>query len=318
MSGSTRGELAVVDLEVVVHQGRAARLGEVPGEQLADPVQGAAAVERDGLPASLPAANLPLQVARGTAEVAQAALRRVDQMEVRERVHHGQPDATAGVLTDLQQLGDVVPDDDARAVLRDQEVRADHRLVGAVVESERRSRVRRVQERQHVVLAAHVVCRRGDHAERRPAYDEVGLAEPDEVGEVRRAVGELQDREVPDRLWQVLPQVGLEGRPVELLPGTDLGDLRPSLAAPRRARSCPAPASSTGCGGVAEGLRARDEPAGPGDVPVRPGLPPRPGPLLGRGQPLVGGLSARRWHRRSTSPRGCPAGSPGSRCARRC
>ena len=94
-------------------------------------------------------------------------------MQVGERVHDGQPDATAGVLAHRQQLRDVVPDHDARAVLRDQEVRADDRLVGAVVQPERRPRVGRVQPRQHVVLAAHVVCAGGDDAERRSAYDEV-------------------------------------------------------------------------------------------------------------------------------------------------
>ncbi len=41
--GVTRGELAVVDLEVVVDQGGLAGLGQVPGQQLADPVHGAAA-----------------------------------------------------------------------------------------------------------------------------------------------------------------------------------------------------------------------------------------------------------------------------------
>ena len=153
--------------------------------------------------------------------------RRVDQVQVGERVDHGEPDPAAGVRSDRELIRHVVPDHDAGAVLRDQEVGADDRLVGAVVQAQRRPRVRRVQPRQHGVLAAHVVRPGRDHAERRSADDQGVLAEPDQVGQVRRAVGELQHREVALDLRQVLRAGGLERGPVELLPRPHRGDLGP-------------------------------------------------------------------------------------------
>ncbi len=69
------------------------------------------------------------------------------------------------------------------------------------------------------MLARHVVCRRGDGAERRPAQDELALAVAEEVSEVRVAAGKLLDDERPGGARQAVAEIAVEGRFVESLVG---------------------------------------------------------------------------------------------------
>ena len=86
-------------------EGGAAGLGQVPGKELGDPVDGAAAFRRDRVPAPGPAPDLPVQVALGTAEVAEVALRRLDQVQVGERVDDREADPASWLGADRQLVG---------------------------------------------------------------------------------------------------------------------------------------------------------------------------------------------------------------------
>ena len=224
-------------------------------QQVGDPVEAAVTIRRHGVPPLPPAPDLPFEVAAGPAEVTQTAHVGIDEMQVGERVHNRQPDPVAWLLTHGQLLGHAVPHHHAGAIFRDQEVRPDDGVVGAEVQCPRRTRVGRGQPREHRVLAAHVVRAGRDHAERRAAHDHGALAEPDQVGQVGRAVRELQHRELAVRAGEMPAQVSLERRPVEFLARAHRGDFgtvgelahqRPSSSAirVRSARAAPKVASS--------------------------------------------------------------------------
>ena len=67
----------------------------------------------------------------------------------------------------------------------------------------------------------HVVSAGGELPERRSAHDERRSPKLDEVGEVRRPVGELQHPELAVEVGKLGPQVALERGPVELLARSD-------------------------------------------------------------------------------------------------
>ena len=87
--------------------------------------------------------------------------------------------------------------------------------------------------RQPAELARHVVRRRRHRSERRPPHDDLDVAEPHQVGQVRVAAGELRDdRLAPDveaghaARRQTLAQPRAEPRPIELFARPDLPGVR--------------------------------------------------------------------------------------------
>src|SRR5207245_191883 len=77
--------------------------------------------------------------------------------------------------------------------------------------------------RQPAELARHVVGGRCDRAERRPAYNDLGVAKADQIGQIRMSAGELPDlriaREIQTRdvaRLQTIAQPSDEPRPIEL------------------------------------------------------------------------------------------------------
>ncbi len=74
------------------------------------------------------------------------------------------------------------------------------------------------------MLALHVVGARCDGAERWPAQHELPVAERELVGEVGRAVGELQHRHRPVHLEE-RAEIRAEAIPVEVLVAPDVGEL---------------------------------------------------------------------------------------------
>ena len=77
-------------------------------------------------------------------------------------------------------------------------------------------------------------------AERRAAQHELGVAEPQQVRQVGRAVGELQRLHLARQLGDAGPHVRLERRPVELLARSDRRELR------RLGRTAHRPAAAVG------------------------------------------------------------------------
>jgi hypothetical protein len=221
-----RVELAVVDLVVVVQHGHPRRHGGHRGRQSVGHhghLRHPSGV--DEVPSLAPPGDLPLDEPVGLAEVAEADGDRVEQVQVGERVHDGEPDASGDVVV-VGHLGrHVVPDHHAVAVLDDEEVGADHVVVvtervgvGGAVEVAG-------QRVDGAELAAHVVGTWREAAERRAAHDQLGVPDAHEVGQVGRAVGELQHAERPVEVGDVGAQVGIEARPVEVLAGAHRPDL---------------------------------------------------------------------------------------------
>jgi hypothetical protein len=219
-----------------VEDRRVRRPGDRPGQPVAH-----RAHERRGLltgdqpPAFGPAGDLPLDEALGSTEVGEADRRRGHQVELRQRLDGGEAHAAADVRVRLHRGRYGVPDDLARAVLDHQEVGADH---GVVVAEQQRPRGRgetSPQAGQRAVLAPHVVGARSHAPERRAPHHQAPRAEGDEVGEVGRAVGELEDPHLAVESRELLPQVGGQGAPVERLAGPDRRDLDPGLRRRHRA-----------------------------------------------------------------------------------
>jgi hypothetical protein len=142
-------------------------------------------------------------------------------VQVGEGIDHCEPDAPGDVVVMRHLGGHVIPHHDAVAVLDDEEVGADDVVV--VAEQVRVGGPIEVagQRVDGAELAAHVVGARCETAERWAAHDELGVADADEVGQVGRAVRELQDAERPVEARDVGAQVGVEGGPVEVLAGAD-------------------------------------------------------------------------------------------------
>ena len=142
-------------------------------------------------------------------------------MQVGHRVDEGHPDTSADVGMVGHRRRDRVADDLAVAPVHDHEVGADDVVVVAEQMRTRRPIERPPELRQHTELALHVVGSGRDDAEGRATEDELGGAEPQQIGQVGRPVRELQHLEPAVEPRQVRPEVGLEGRPVELLTGAD-------------------------------------------------------------------------------------------------
>ena len=111
----------------------------------------------------------------------------------------------------------------------------------------RRERKDAVHRRQPAELARHVVRRRRHRSERRPPHDDLDVAEPHQVGEVRVAAGELRDlglaADVEPRhaaRRQTVAQPRAEPRPIELFAGPNA----PGRPVPWRKRLSCAPCAS--------------------------------------------------------------------------
>ena len=216
----------------------------------------------DQVPPLAPPLHLSLDEAVGPAEIPEADGRRVEQVQVGERVDDGEPDAAGRVVVVGHLRRDVVPHHDAAAVLDDEEVGADHAVVVAEQVAARRAVEVTRQRVDGPELPAHVVGAGSEPAERRPPHDELGVADAHEVGEVGRAVRELQHAERPVEAGDVGPQVGVEAGPVEVLagahrprprrrsvrtaaqPSTVMAPSGQLSAASRAASSCPAGTST--------------------------------------------------------------------------
>ena len=151
-------------------------------------------------------------------------------MQVGHRVHQGQGKAPADVRMLAHRLRQRGAHDLAAAALHHEEVGPQHRGVVAEDVGARRPIEVGPQVPEHLVLPLHVVGARGQLAHRRPAEDElVRPADAQQVGEVRRAVGELQDRQralgARETLLQARQEPGFEPCTVQLLAGTDGSEL---------------------------------------------------------------------------------------------
>ena len=75
------------------------------------------------------------------------------------------------------------------------------------------------------MLPRHVVSGRRDRSERRAPEHVLAVPEAEEVGQVRVAAGELAEREREVGAGEPLAEVGGEGCAVQVLVGTDRGDV---------------------------------------------------------------------------------------------
>ena len=224
--GVRRVELAVVELRIVVDQCGRRRGGQRRSQPARHVVH-----ERDRVdllhprPAVGPAVDLPLDEAGRSPQVGQLALGGVEERQVGERVHDGEaePPSELGVVG--QRVGQFVAHDLAPAPLHDEEVGPDDVVVVAEDERPRRPVEVPPEPGQHLVLAAHVVGSRRDGPERRPAEDQLGVPDAEQVGEVGAPPGELQDLDVALEVGQRLLQEPLQPGQVELVAAAHLGRL---------------------------------------------------------------------------------------------
>jgi hypothetical protein len=180
------------------------------------------------LPAFGPSAHLALHEAGRLAEAAQAVRGDVDGVQLRQGVDHGlaEPPARVGLVRQLRRL--FGPHHHPRPALHRIEHRSDD---GGVVAQQVRTRSERehaVHRRQPPELARHVVRGGGDRPERWPPDDDFGVAEPNEVRQVRVAAGKLRYRRLArhiDRIdsarGQMFPQPADEPGPIQLLAASD-------------------------------------------------------------------------------------------------
>ena len=224
--GVGRVELAVVELQVVVHDRHPGRRGQrrlqAQGQLVHDR---GTVVGTHQVPPGPPAGHLAGREALGLAQVGHAGRRRVEQVQLGHGVDEGEahPAVDVGVVGHGRRHA--VAHDLAAATLHHHEVRADDLVVVAEQERPGRPVERAPEPRQHAVLAAHVVRARRHHPERRSPQHQLRRTEAQEVGEVGRAVRELLDLHRPVEALDAGAHVGLEGRPVELLTRPDRSQL---------------------------------------------------------------------------------------------
>jgi hypothetical protein len=199
--------------------------GSEPGHQLL----GQRKVARPrALVAACPALDLTLHEShRVAAERLETDLHRIDRVKIRQHV-----DDDFRHLPVCDRIGATAvavrhdsAHDDPGATLHDEEGRPDHRLVVAIRVRARGGREALPQDGQRPVLALHVV-RAGRHRPERRAPQDVlppGCAgpEPQQVGQVRVAAGELGHLERVLGALDASREPGLEGLGVEALVGAN-------------------------------------------------------------------------------------------------
>ena len=160
---------------------------------------------------------------------------RIGEVQIGEGVDGGQPDAAGGVGQVGHRRRQRRPDHLAAAVLADDEVGTDDVVVLAQHERPGSSVVLLPEARQHPVLTRHVVGPRRDDPERRPAQNEPTFTEREQVGEVGRAVGELQHAHRGHLVGelQLRAEILLEPVPWQLLAGANRRQLDGHLLFPR-------------------------------------------------------------------------------------
>jgi hypothetical protein len=168
---------------------------------------------------------LTLDEAGRLPQARQAVRDDIHRVQIRQRRHERGADPTAGGW-----IGDgggfLGADDDAAPAFHRVEHRPDDAGVFAEQVRSWRQRKHPMHGREPAELARHVVRRRRHRAERRTADDDLGVAEANEVGEVRVAAGELRDLGLARHIesgnagsGQALAQPLGEARPIELFAG---------------------------------------------------------------------------------------------------
>jgi hypothetical protein len=146
-------------------------------------------------------------------------------MQVAERPHDREPDSTGDVSVVAHGRRDRIPDHHARAELHHEELRADDRLVLAHQQRSRRGRKRLPEPRQYPVLPGHVVRTGRDPPEGRAPEHQRLRAEPQQVGEIGRAIGELEHGQLAVQAREPFPEERGRAGPVQFLSWPNRGDL---------------------------------------------------------------------------------------------
>ncbi len=142
-------------------------------------------------------------------------------MQVRQRVHEREPRAAPALGVSIELGRHPGAHHQTVPALHDEERGADQRRVLAQRERARRERKRPPQDREHPVLARHVVRTARQGAVRRPAQHELARAEAQQVGEVRVAARELQDLERLGAVGNPCAHEFRDPRGVDLFAGSD-------------------------------------------------------------------------------------------------
>jgi len=179
----------VVQPEVTVHQRGLAVCGALSAERVEELGHALDVAGATGLPLGGPAPQLPLDVAVGAAEVAQAGRVEVDLVDpgedVDELLRQG-PTLCRAELGGLVRLAV----DDAVDLGHGVERRTDDVGVVAQREHPRHRDVSGAQGGHHTVLPRHVVCARQQLPERGSSDDDRVLPAADAVGQVGQAAGD--------------------------------------------------------------------------------------------------------------------------------
>ncbi len=181
----------VVEPEVVVdHAGR-----HVVGLVLVEPghhgLEVADVVGAGPAVALAPAGHLPADVARALAEVGQPGRLDVDGVQLDEHVEEAAAQRSGVDLAQRHPRRQVGPQDRARQLLHDVEVRPDHGVVLAEGDHRRHVAEHRRQPGLDGELAAHVVGAARLGPARRAAQDQLARGVGELEGQVGRAAGEL-------------------------------------------------------------------------------------------------------------------------------
>ena len=226
-------EHEVVVLEVVVQQGRRARLRHVRGQPGGDGVHRGDLVGDGGGVAPGPALDLPAHVALGVPERAQPGRVDVERVQLGEGVGGRLRQPPREGRVDLQTRGEATAQHDAADALHQIEPGPEDRFIVAQQQRPRHPRVHRRELAEDRKLAVHVVCRLDLRAERRPAQHQLVLADLQEIGEIRVTARELLDLHVPGQpqrmlqIWREAVEVeGLAHRPGRVDPGVLRGGHR--------------------------------------------------------------------------------------------
>src|SRR5215472_3121776 len=178
-------------------------------------------VEAGELPPLRPSLDLALHESRGTAQIPQVARHGIQAMEVGHGVDEGEGDPAAHFWVRLHAGGDGRAHHLAVPSLHDEEVRAEHAEVVAEDVGARSTIELAPESGKHLELASHVVCARGDLTHGWPAQHELVRAEADQVCQVRRAIGELENLDglsyVLEDLGQPRAEPGVKDPSVQLL-----------------------------------------------------------------------------------------------------